>query len=127
MGKMRGWPYRLLLKRTTVGLLSAKFEIVRFVYLDAAGDVLGERESSSNDPSRVDLPIRDVARDVIRLDARAVFMAHNHPSGDPTPSNGDLIATRRLWTILDAIDVLLLDHVVLAHSGWFSLRQRGLL
>jgi DNA repair protein RadC len=54
-------------------------------------------------------------------------MAHNHPGGDPTPSNADRDATRLLARALDPLGVRLLDHLVIAEGGTVSFRSLGLL
>jgi DNA repair protein RadC len=63
----------------------------------------------------------------LAFDARLMLMAHNHPSGDPRPSGDDLQATRRLARMLDAIDVRLVDHLVMTHHATTSLRAEGLM
>lgn len=66
-----------------------------------------------------------------RLEKQRFFsrcgLTHNHPSGDPTPSEADLAVTRRIIRVLDAIDVRLVDHIVLAGDRWASMRELGLL
>ena len=61
------------------------------------------------------------------VDASAVILAHNHPSGDPTPSRGDVEATRRIAEAGRALDICIHDHVIVARSGWTSFRALGLL
>lgn len=103
-------------------------ETLAFAYFDTAGRLLGMRHSMSTQIGAIRLPLREVARDAIRLDAALVAMAHNHPSGDPKPSRADLAATRRLATGLAALDVRLIEHLVLARAGAvFSLRSAGLI
>lgn len=59
--------------------------------------------------------------------AAAVLVAHNHPSGDPSPSAEDLAVTHRLEEAADILGLELLDHLVVAAGGWTSLRERGAL
>lgn len=70
---------------------------------------------------------RQLAIDALAFAAQAVVIAHNHPSGNPTPSAGDLAHARRAARALDAIDVELLDHLVLAGAETTSFRRLGLL
>ena len=102
-------------------------EVVAFVYLDEAQRVLGMRHARSPCAGMLDLPIRDVAADAIAFDARGLVMAHNHPSGDPTPSTADREATRLLARGLDALGVRLIDHLVVATGGVTSFRRSGFL
>ena len=55
----------------------------------------------------------------------AVLVAHNHPSGDPTPSPEDRAVTRRLTRAAETLGLELLDHVIVAAGGWASLREQG--
>jgi DNA repair protein RadC len=77
---------------------------------------------------------REVFREAIKESAAAVLCAHNHPSGDPTPSSADIKMTRQLREAAQAVDIQLIDHVVLgrpasdpAGLGYYSFRASGLL
>lgn len=75
----------------------------------------------------VGLPVRDIIRDAARLGSAGIVIAHNHPSGDATPSLEDCRATRRLATAAEAIDLALVDHLVFAGDDCRSFRCLGLL
>ncbi|MGC9386317.1 MAG: RadC family protein [Hydrogenovibrio sp.] len=69
---------------------------------------------------------REVIQTVLEHQAAAVILAHNHPSGDPTPSDADVALTQRLIDALEVIDVRCLDHIILGdHGRWTSLAQQG--
>ncbi len=102
-------------------------EVAAFVYLDAGQRVLGLRHVRSEAPDMLDLPIRDVAADALAFGAVQVVMAHNHPSGDATPSLADKDATRLLARALEALDVRLVDHLVITANGVTSFRGLGFL
>jgi DNA repair protein RadC len=68
---------------------------------------------------------REVFREAIRESAAALILVHNHPSGDPTPSREDLEVTDRLARAGDLLGVRVLDHVVVAETGYRSLREEG--
>lgn len=70
---------------------------------------------------------REVFRDALLRDAAAIVIAHNHPSGDATPSRDDEAVTRRLGRAGDMIGVDVLDHLVIGHQRWTSLARRGVL
>ncbi len=71
--------------------------------------------------------VGEVLRDAVRLNAAAIVVAHNHPSGDPSPSPEDVAVTRSIAEAGKLLDVDILDHLVIGHGGRFvSLKERGL-
>lgn len=108
-------------------LADEAFEVVAFAYLGADQQLLGMRQAQSQSVDTLDLPIREVVADALRLDARAVVMAHNHPSGDATPSLADRDATRLLARALGPLGVRLIDHLVVTRRSFVSFRALGLL
>ena len=74
-----------------------------------------------------DFPIRSIIADAATIGSSAILVAHNHPSGDPTPSGTDKRATRRLACAAEALDCRLLDHLVFAGTRCTSFRAAGLL
>lgn len=116
-------------------LLDARFapiadaprEVAIFAYLDPKWRVIATRHVGGGRTASLDIPLRAVIGDALAFDAAAIVMAHNHPSGDPSPSEADYVFTRRLERTLAAIDVRLVDHIVLARGGRVSFRARRLL
>jgi len=70
---------------------------------------------------------REVLKAVLRLNAAAVIVGHNHPSGCPEPSGADKALTQRLGEALALVDVRLLDHVVVGGRATVTFTERGLL
>lgn len=70
---------------------------------------------------------REVIKTVLKANAAAVVLAHNHPSGNPEPSATDVAMTKRLGSALQAIEVRLLDHLVIGGAESVSFAERGLL
>ena len=66
---------------------------------------------------------RDVFREAIKWDAHCVMVAHNHPNGDHTPSEGDIETTRQLMAMSKDLGIPLLDHLVISTSGFSSIRE----
>jgi DNA repair protein RadC len=104
----------------------ASEESLLVAHLDRDGRCLHlSRHEGSSDT--VDLPLRDIVVDAAMHGSAAIVIAHNHPSGDPQPSDSDLRATRRLATAAEALDCRLLDHLIFAGSDCRSLRRLGYL
>jgi DNA repair protein RadC len=70
--------------------------------------------------------VGELFKDAIRINASAVIVAHNHPSGDPTPSPDDVAVTRAIVQAGKLLDVDVLDHIVIGQGKWVSLKERGL-
>jgi len=111
--------------RLCAPLATAAQERALFVYLDPEWRILGLRELTGGSIDAVPLSLRAIAHDALTLGASALLMAHNHPSGDPRPSIADHAATRRLAGLLMALDIRLVEHLVLAQGGWTSFRREG--
>ena len=79
------------------------------------------------DESGIEFPLRAIVADAALHGSAGIVLAHNHPSGDPTPSNGDKKSTRRLACAAEALDCTVLDHLVFGGTGFTSFRQMGLL
>ncbi len=102
-------------------------EILGAVYLDARNRVIGEREIFVGTLNASTVSPRDVFRFALTDHAASVIVFHNHPSGDPSPSPQDLAFTRRLVESGQVLGVEVLDHVIVAASGYVSLKQRNLM
>ncbi len=99
-------------------------EIFVVLALDVRGRVLDEIEVARGSLSDVDVHPREVFRPLIRRSAYACVVAHNHPSGDPTPSDNDQLLTERLHEVGRLVGIELLDHVVIASGGYSSMADR---
>ena len=79
------------------------------------------------DATGADFPLRAIIADAARHGSSGILLAHNHPSGDPRPSESDKQATRRLASAAEALDCAILDHLVFAQDQCTSFRRMGLL
>jgi DNA repair protein RadC len=68
---------------------------------------------------------REVFRAAVAAGAAAIVLFHNHPSGDPAPSDDDIALTKRLIRAGDLMGIVVLDHVIVAENSYASLRERG--
>ena len=68
---------------------------------------------------------RELVKEALRLNAAAVIISHNHPSGNPEPSQADKVLTQRLNEALRLVDVRVLDHVIVAGNSTASFAERG--
>lgn len=79
------------------------------------------------DDSGAILPVRTIIADAAIRGSARIILAHNHPSGDPRPSEADRRATRRLAVAVEALDCTLVDHLVFGGAEYTSFRKMGLL
>lgn len=68
---------------------------------------------------------REVFKKAILSNSSHVVVAHNHPSGDPTPSEEDLVTTRRLVESGEILGIAVVDHIIVSHNSFVSLREKG--
>ena len=107
------------------GIADQAREIAAIGYFDPEWRLLGGRHVVGGATHLV-LPIRTLVADALAFGARAVVIAHGHPSGDSAPSAADIAYTRLLARTLSAINVRLADHVIATPDGATGLRALGL-
>jgi DNA repair protein RadC len=112
--------YRLVFPR----LKDEKREHFVALYLSARNTVIAQETVSVGSLNASIVHPREVYRPAILHSAAALILAHNHPSGDPTPSEEDVAITKRLHEAGQLLGIELLDHVVLASDGFTSMRER---
>ena len=76
--------------------------------------------------SSANVRVAEVFREAILVGAGRVILAHNHPSGDPTPSAEDGVVTRRLVEAGQQLEITVDDHIVVGHGSWVSMREKRL-
>lgn len=109
--------------RPRLALLS--HEEVWLLCLDGRNGLVAARCVARGGMHGCALTPRDVLRPALREAASAIVLLHNHPSGDPTPSEEDLHMTRQLAAACGSVGLPLLDHVVVARTGAASLLELG--
>ena len=71
--------------------------------------------------------IRGIIQRALLCNASRIIIAHNHPSGDPSPSRDDKITTKKIKDVCDLIGISLLDHIIIGEDEYFSFKCEGLL
>jgi DNA repair protein RadC len=100
-------------------------EELRVVILNTKNVVLRVATAYVGNVSASLVRVGELFRDAVRLDAAGVILVHNHPSGDPTPSPDDLHLTAEALAAGRLLDIDVLDHLVVGHDAYVSLRDRG--
>ncbi len=102
-----------------------RVETLRLLFLDRKNHLIRDETMHRGTVDHTPLYPREVARRALELQASALIMAHNHPSGDPTPSAADIETTKQVQSALAILGVTLHDHLILAQRGLQSLRTLG--
>lgn len=101
-------------------------ETVFLLCLDAKCKALCCKEVGEGSVNSAAVPIRRVVEMALGANATSVIIAHNHPSGLALPSEEDVVTTRRLAMALDAVEIQLVDHIVVAEDDFVSMAQSGM-
>lgn len=96
------------------------------ILLNAKNHVISVEEVTEGTQTSTLVHAREVYKKAIRRNAHAIVVAHNHPSGDPTPSREDREITLRLKDAGETLGIALLDHLVIGDRRFVSFRERGL-
>lgn len=102
-------------------------ETLMCIHLSTKNDVLKMERICSGGMDWVSLNPRDVLRQALREGAHGIILVHNHPSGDPEPSEPDILVTRRLVSAAEVLGIRVLDHVIIGDGRSVSLKERALM
>jgi DNA repair protein RadC len=102
-------------------------EQLRLLFLDRKNALIADEVQQRGTVDHTPVYVREVVKRAQELGASALIIVHNHPSGDPTPSRGDIEMTQQVKDALDKIGIALHDHVVIGRKGHESFRAKGLL
>lgn len=101
-------------------------EIIILLYVDCKLRLIKKKILRGDSTHSIGLSTKLVAKMAIETDAYGVILVHNHPSGDCLPSNADVETTYLLKQVLTQLDILLLDHLVVSPSDYYSFEEHGL-
>lgn len=102
-------------------------EQFRVLYLDRKNTLIADEEQARGTVDHVPVYPREVAKRALELNASALILVHNHPSGDPTPSQSDIDMTAQIQAACRALGLTLHDHLIIGKSRELSFRSQGYL
>ncbi|MGL4772066.1 MAG: RadC family protein [Clostridium sp.] len=104
-----------------------KQEKFRVLLLNTKNKVVGIRDVFKGSLDTAIVHPREVFNEALKFSASRIVICHNHPSGDPTPSKEDINITNRIKECGVLMGIELLDHIVIAKNGYFSMKEKGIL
>jgi len=102
-------------------------EQFRILYLDRKNVLIADEEQGKGTIDHVPVYPREVVKRALELDASALILVHNHPSGDPSPSDADIAMTAKIAGAALALGLTIHDHLIIGKQQNFSFRSAGLL
>ncbi len=119
--------WQKLLDYCRASLAFAKTEEFRVLFLDRKNVLIADEMQQTGTVDHTPVYPREVVKRALDLGASAIIMVHNHPSGDPTPSKGDIEMTKEVREACEKLGISLHDHLIIGKSGHASFKSLGLL
>lgn len=122
--------WSLLIDYLTTHMVAERIEVFRVLFLDTGNRLIRDRIMARGIIDHVPVYTREVIRSALILDAKALILCHNHPSGDPAPSSSDKKLTEEIRSACLLMDLTLHDHVIVGHGREktaFSMRAAGMI
>lgn len=104
-----------------------KKEQFRVLFLDSRNAMIGDEVQHTGTVNHTSAYPREIMKRALELNATSIILVHNHPSGDPKPSQSDIDMTRDINDAAQRMGIVLHDHVIVAKSGVSSFKSQGLL
>jgi DNA repair protein RadC len=101
-------------------------EHMRLILLNSRHEVIATPTVYKGSLNTAVIRVAEVFKDALRQNAAAIVVSHNHPSGDPSPSPEDIIVTRNCVEAGKLLGIEVVDHVIIGHNRYVSLKERGL-
>ena len=116
-----------LIDYCTASMAYNKIEQFRVLYLDRKNTLIADEQQQEGTVDHTPVYPREVVGRALELGASAIIMAHNHPSGDPTPSRADIDMPAKISAAGKSLGVVLHDHIVIGRGQHASFKSMGLL
>lgn len=122
---LSGWDALLDYCHTTMAHRAT--EQFRILFLDRKNTLIADEEQARGTVDHVPVYPREVVKRALELNASALILVHNHPSGDPTPSESDIAMTAQIEAAARALNITLHDHIIIGREVELSFRSQGLI
>ncbi len=122
---LASWDALLAYCQTTMA--HRETEQFRLLFLDRKNTLIADEAQATGTVDHVPVYPREVMKRALELNASALILVHNHPSGDPTPSDSDIAMTHQIEHAAQVLGIVLHDHLIIGKSREISFRAEGLL
>lgn len=122
---LNGWEALIAYCHTTMA--HRQTEQFRLLFLDRKNILIADEKQAEGTVDHVPVYPREVVKRALEINASALILVHNHPSGDPTPSEADITMTRRIQDAAEVMGITLHDHLIIGKSRELSFRSQGYL
>lgn len=119
--------WQRLMDHLTAELAREPIEQFRVIFLDSRNRLIADEAQARGTVNHTPVYPREVVKRALELNATALILVHNHPSGDPTPSRADIEMTEDVRNAADALGIALHDHVIVGRGTVLSFRREGLM
>ena len=120
---LSGWQALVDYCRTSMS--RAETEQFRILFLDRKNKLIADEPQAKGTVDHVPVYPREVVKRALELNASAIILVHNHPSGDPTPSEADIAVTRQIEAAANTLSITLHDHLIIGAVEEYSFRSTG--
>ncbi|MDY5982515.1 MAG: DNA repair protein RadC [Anaeroplasma sp.] len=100
-----------------------KKEVLMIIGVNSRLKVLNLKKYTSDSYNEINIPIKEIIKDILQMDPYGVFIIHNHPGGNINPSTADIKYTIELGKTLDTLNILLLDHLIISNDTYYSFNE----
>ena len=102
-------------------------EVFRILFLDKRNALIADEIQQTGTVDHTPVYPREVVKRALEVSATAVILVHNHPSGDPTPSQADIAMTRQIVEAGKPLGILVHDHIIIGKNGHTSMKGQALI
>ncbi len=97
------------------------YEILTVIYVDNRLRIMDELEFSDKRYDYLSFPLKEIIKKALKINAFGIFLVHNHPAGNISPSRSDIESTEKLLNISNDLGIKLLDHIIISKNQYFSI------
>ena len=116
-----------LIKYLQAGMGSLAVETLRVLFLDNVNHLIGDEEFGTASPRKILVQPRCILKRALELNASAIILVHNHPSGETRPSKSDIKFTLSIKVLCRELEIVLHDHIIIAGKNWSSFQKMKIL